>query len=167
MTWSRAWLGRPVTSKIMFGGRAVLPGYQVDHPVNTLVYAESGEINYRVEAAIFRGDISPQGMLSSFPAKSNFKITSVEVKDDKLELKLESVRGDSARLKLMLGTGWQSKFDMTAVQAQLSRILDFPEAAQPAAAAASAAPGPGAVQCRTRECLSYFPECASHSRTNF
>src|SRR5208337_2868647 len=49
--------GKTVVSKIVFGGRAVPPGYQGDYPVNTLVYPETGAVTYRVEWGVMRADV--------------------------------------------------------------------------------------------------------------
>src|SRR5271156_4553363 len=116
-------LGKTFVSKIVFGGRAIPPGYQADYSVNTLVYPESGEVRFRIEWGMMRADIRPQQMQRKFDAGTSFKVSSVEVKDDRLELKLESGSGDSARLKLMLGADWQSRVDAAAVLAQLANIF--------------------------------------------
>jgi hypothetical protein len=47
----------------------------------------------------------------------------VDVRDSWLELSLKSAGGDCARLRLMLGDGWQSKLDSSSVRAQLASVL--------------------------------------------
>src|SRR5271170_7899563 len=132
-------LGKTFVSKIVFGGRAVPAGYQLDHGVNTLVYPESGEVRYRIESGVFREDVEASRMQRRFNAGTAFKVSGVEVKDDRLELKLESGSGDSARLKLMLGAGWQSRVDAAAVLAQLANIFVIDQQQVPSQAPATAA----------------------------
>lgn len=126
----RLFSGKPVLSKIVFGGRATPRGYQADYPVNTLVYADTGQITFRVELGFMRTEVSAREMLRYFDKGTNFRISAIDLKDDRVEFKLESGSGDSARLKLMLGTGWQSKLDAAAVQTQMARVfaLDSPAA---------------------------------------
>jgi hypothetical protein len=140
-----ALMGKTLVSRIMFGGRAIPRGDQADYGVNTLVYPTSGEISYRVEWGIIRSEVSPGEMLRRFEPGTSFQIVEIELKDDRLELKLQSGRGDSARLKLMLGAGWQSKFDLTSIQAQLARVFVFEQQSVPPEGSTAAASPKGAV----------------------
>lgn len=123
--------GKTVVSKIVFGGRAVPPGYQGDYPVNTLVYPETGTVTYRVEWGVMRADVAEQQMVRRFDSGTSFRVSGIDLKDDRLELKLESGSGGSARLKLMLGAGWQSRLDSALVQAQLARVFVLDQRPEP------------------------------------
>jgi len=127
----RTLVGQSVVSKIMFGGTAIPSRTSTYYPVNTLVFPDSNQVGYRVEWGMIREEVSPYRMQRRFDPGTSFRITTVEVKDDRLELKLQSGSGDSARLKLMLGAGWQSKFDLPSVQSQLSSIFVFDKPPQP------------------------------------
>jgi hypothetical protein len=126
-----ALVGQSVISRITFGGKAIPPGARADYPVNTVVYPDSGQVAFRVEWGLMRVDVSPAQMQRRFDRGTSFRVTGIEIKDDRLELKLQSGSGDSARLKLMLGAGWQSKFDLQSVQSQLSRIFVLDQVHQP------------------------------------
>jgi len=122
---------KTMVSKIIFGGKGTPREYQMDYPVNTLVYPDSGGVTYRVEWGVMRTEIGTQEMLRSFDRGTSFHVSGIDLKDDRLELKLKSGSGDSAKLKLMLGAGWQSKFDSSSVQAQLARVFVFDQQPQP------------------------------------
>src|SRR5271167_4968309 len=126
-----ALVGQSVVSRILFGGKAVPSGATVGYPVNTVVFPDSSQVSYRVEWGLIREDVSPNRMARHFDPGTSFRVASVEIKDDRLELKLLSGNGDSAKLKLMLGASWQSKFDSQSVLSQLSNIFVFDEAQQP------------------------------------
>ena len=126
-----ALVGQSVVSRILFGGKAVPSGATVGYPVNTVVFPDSSQVSYRVEWGLIREDVSPNRMARRFDPGTSFRVASVEIKDDRLELKLLSGNGDSAKLKLMLGASWQSKFDSQSVLSQLSNIFVFDEAQQP------------------------------------
>jgi TPR repeat protein len=128
--------GKTVISRIVFGGRAVPQGYQFDYPVNTLVFPDTESVTYRVEWGVMRAEIGESQMLRRFESGTSFRVTGVDAKDDRLELKLEG-SGGSARLKLMLGAGWQSKLDSASVQAQLGRVFVFEQWPAPVSAAAA------------------------------
>jgi hypothetical protein len=130
----RTIVDKDVVSKIMFGGKATPRGYSAPYPVNTLVNPETGQVTFRVEWGLMRAEVSPPEMLRRFDRGTSFHVANAEFKDDRLELKLDNPSGDSARLKLMLGPGWQKKLDLAAVQAALARIFVFgqqPQQAQP------------------------------------
>jgi hypothetical protein len=140
--------GKTVVSKIVFGGKATPRGYQVAYPVNTLVYPNTNQVIFRVEWGIMRTEVGPGEMGRRFSPGTSFQIANIDLKDDRLELKLDTDSGDSARLKLMLGAGWQSKFDAASVQTQLARIFVLAQQSQPpsqtstaAAASTTALPG--------------------------
>ncbi len=115
-------VGKTVVSKIIFGGKAVPPGYQGDYPVNTLVSPDTGAVTYRVEWGVMRAEVGEREMVRRFESGTSFRVSGIEMKDDRLEIKLDG-GGGSARLKLMLGAGWQSKLDAASVQAQLARVF--------------------------------------------
>ena len=118
----RALQGKTFVSTVVFGGKAVPRGYQTDYPVNTVVSPE-GQVMYRVEWGLMRTDVGLNEMRQRFNRGTPFRIVSIDLKDDRLELKLESGSGGSARLKLMLGAGWQSKVDAAAGVQALSQVL--------------------------------------------
>ena len=124
-------VGQSVVSKIMFGGTAIPPRTSTYYPVNTLVFPDSSQVSYRVEWGLIREEVSPRGMQRRFDPGTSFRVAAVEIKDDRLELKLQSGSGDSARLKLMLGAGWQSKFDLQSIKSQLSQIFVLDEPLPP------------------------------------
>jgi hypothetical protein len=122
----------------MFGGKAIPPRATMDYPVNTVVLHDSSQVSYRVEWGLIREEVSKYQMQRRFDPGTSFRVTGVQVKDDRLELNLQSASSDSAKLKLMLGAGWQSKLDLQAVQSQLSRIFVFDQPQQPKQQVASA-----------------------------
>ena len=126
----KAFVGRTAVSKIVIGNTAVPNGASRDIQVNTLVYPD-GQIKYRVEGGFVHIDVDRRQMLQSFESGTSFQIVKVDLKDDRFELRLESARNEPARLKLMLGPGWQSKIDVASVQAELARVLVFAGGAQP------------------------------------
>jgi hypothetical protein len=92
--------GVDTVSNVMIGETGAPVGYNAPYPVNTLVYPD-GQIIYRVEWAMMRGEVGQ--MQKSFGSGTAFQISSVDFKDDRLELKLTSRNHDSGRLKLMYG----------------------------------------------------------------
>jgi hypothetical protein len=142
----RTLIGQSVVSKIMFGGRAIPSDARTDLPVNTLVFPDSSQVSYRVEwGGVIREEVSPSQMQRRFDPGTSFRIAGIEVKGDRLELKLQSGSGDSARLKLMLGAGWQSKFDLQSIKSQLSQIFVLDEPQQPKQQVAGATTAPTAT----------------------
>lgn len=119
----QALVGKTVVSRILLGGRAVPRGYEADYPVNTEVDSDTGEIGYRVEWAFMRTGVEGGEIVRSFEIGSSFRVSGVSLKDDRIELKLKKVNGDSANLKVLLGKGWQSRLDADTVQIKLGRFL--------------------------------------------
>lgn len=117
-----------LVSKVTLGGRAIATGYQTDWPVITIVHAETGDITYRVESGFVRFDVRQREMRRAFAPGSRFHMSSIDLKDDWLELKLEGGSGNSAKLRLLLGQGWQSHSSINAVMTQLARVFDLPKA---------------------------------------
>jgi hypothetical protein len=115
--------GKDVTSLVVIGDKGAPAGYNAPYPVNTLAYPD-GQIVYRVEWAMMRGEVGR--MEKSFSSGSTFEVSSVDLKDDRLEIKLTARDRDSGRLKLMLGSQWQSKMTDSAVFEALSRFLQLP-----------------------------------------
>jgi hypothetical protein len=119
----RAFVGKPVVSKIVFGSKAKPSGQWMTYPVNTLVYPDGERVIFRVESGTMRTNVGPREMKQQFDKGTSFKVTAVDLKDDRLELQLETDKGDAAKLKLMLGAGWQSKLDAPSVRRQLAGIF--------------------------------------------
>jgi len=121
-----ALMGKTFLSTIVVGGRATPRGYSADYPVNTVVTPE-GQVTFRVEWGLMRADVGTSEMVRRFERGTSFRVASIELKDDRLELKLENSTNDSAKLKLMLNAGWQSQMDSAAVVQKLSTFLVEPE----------------------------------------
>jgi hypothetical protein len=128
--------GATLISTILFGGKAILPGQQADFPVNTLVDPTRRDVSYCVESGRLRTAIAANEMHHYFDRGTFFHLRAIDLKDDSLELKLESNTGDSAQLTLMLGAGWQSKFDNASIQSQLARVFVIDRQPQPTRRAA-------------------------------
>jgi hypothetical protein len=142
--------GTVLVSKVTLGGRAIATGYQTDWPVITIVNTETGEIAYRVESGMVRFDVGPREMRQRYESGSQFHLSSYEMKDDRLELKLESGSGGSAKLKLLLGQNWQSRLTAAQVMTQLARVFDLPKAQNSSPNTASSTEG-NTVQTTRRE----------------
>jgi hypothetical protein len=80
-------------------------------------------------------------MQSSFAPGSEFHVSGVNLKDDRLELKLEGGSEGSAKIRLLLGQGWQSNSNVNAVMTQLARVFDMPKAPVSSSSTASATEG--------------------------
>jgi len=135
---------KTLVSRIMLGGEATPRGLQATYPVNTLISPSSDVVTFRVESLLIRTDVQPSEMSRRFEQGTSFRVTNIDLKDDRLELKLQSGNGGSAKLKLMLGEGWQSKVDLSAIQAQLARVfvLDETQRQAEASTGTSSAPSP-------------------------
>jgi hypothetical protein len=114
--------GKSLVCVVPLGGTGAPRGYTGDYPVNTIVSAE-GQVSYRVEWGLMRSDVGLNEMRETYARGTRFKVVGLDLKDDRLELKLESDKGGSAKLKLMLGAGWQGRMDSTAVLQGLSHAL--------------------------------------------
>ena len=115
--------GTTVISTILVGGRAAPRGYQADYPVDTLVYPGNREVAYRMDLGSTSTTTTAEDMRRYFERGTLFQVIGLDLQDGWLELKLKSAGGDSARLRLMLGDGWQSKFDSSSIQARLACVL--------------------------------------------
>lgn len=115
--------GTTVISTILLGGKAAPQGYRSGYPVETLVYPATNDVAYRMDLGATSTAITPQDMQRYFDRGTVFQVVGFDVRDSWLELKLKSAGGDSARLRLMLGDGWQSKFDSASIRAQLASVL--------------------------------------------
>ena len=142
-----ALVGQVVTSRILIGNRArprdvTRQGLTIDFPVHTLVDADTGEIAYRVEDPLWLewAKVDPSEMLRSFDPGTSFRISSVHLKDNRLEIKLKELGGRSAEVKLMMGKGWQSRYDAAAVEASLARVFAFGQPGQQPTMAQQAQP---------------------------
>jgi hypothetical protein len=118
-----ALVGKPVVSKIVLGCKAKPKGQWATYPVNTLVYPDATRVIFRVEQGAMRATVSDHEIKQQFDQGTAFRITAVDLKDDRLELSLAGGVSDSAKLKLMLGSGWQSKFDVPSVREQIALVL--------------------------------------------
>lgn len=125
--------GKQAVALVAIGSKGIVPGITQPCPVNTLAYPD-GRVEYRVEFGLVRGSVSL--MQKSFRRGSTLKIESVDVKDDRLEVKLTSGDNDSGRLKLMLGAGWQKTMSDEAVAQALGHFLQIPMNATQATASA-------------------------------
>jgi DnaJ domain len=142
-----ALVGQVVTSRILLGNRArprdvARQGLTIDFPVHTLVDAETGEIAYRVEDPLWLewAKVDPSEMLRSFDPGTSFRISSVHLKDNRLEIKLKQLGGKSAEVKLLMGKGWQSRYGAAAVEASLARVFAFGQPSQQPTMAQQAQP---------------------------
>ncbi len=120
----QALVGRTIVSKVMIGGRATPRGTQADCAVNTVITAE-GQVSYRVEWGFLRTDVAPPEMTRRFRGGTSFRVVGIDLKDDRLELKLSASSIDSAKVKLLLGADWQAKLGIEAVESQLARVFTF------------------------------------------
>jgi hypothetical protein len=128
--------GTTVISTVIIGEKAVPPG-KSGCPVDTVVYPDNNEVAYRADLGGTSTAITAREMLHSFDRGTSFEVSSIELQDGWLDLLLKSVRGGNARLRFMLGQGWQSKLDSSSIQAQLARVLildqtPLPEKQRPA-----------------------------------
>jgi hypothetical protein len=153
----QALVGQVVTSKILLGDRArptdlVRQGITWDLPVHTLVEAETGEIRYRVEDRLLleRPDVSPGEMGPSFRAGTSFRISAINFKDDRLEIRLKQISGRTTEVKLMLGKGWQSRYDAASVQAKLGLVFTSDQSGQREVEAEQAPPQAKPVETPTQ-----------------
>lgn len=121
--------GAVMVSKVTLGGRAIATGYETDWPVITIANTETGAVTYRVESGFVRFDVRPREMRRYFAQGSSFHVSSIDLKDEGLELKLESESesGDSAKLRLLLGQGWQSRLSVEQVMSELARVFQLPD----------------------------------------
>lgn len=120
-------VGHVVISKIPLGGVGRVAGNGGVFPVNTLVYPGQSVV-YRVEFGLIRGEV--RYVQQQLGSGTSFRITGIDPKGDHLAIKLRTESGQSAELKLMLGTDWQSKLDLASVQSQIASVfvLDEPQA---------------------------------------
>ena len=116
--------GKDVTSLVVIGAKGTPTGYSAPYPVITLAYPD-GQLVYRVEWAIMRGAVGR--MDKSFAGGSKFEVKSVELKDDRLEIKLVARDRDSGLLRLMLGPQWKTKMTDAAVLGVLGKFLQLPQ----------------------------------------
>ncbi len=168
-----ALVGQLVTSKILLGDRArpsdvTREGLTLDFPVHTLVDAETGEIAYRVEEPLLleRAEVHEEEMLRSFEAGTSFRISAIHVKDSRIEIKLKQLSGGSAEVKLMMGKGWQSKYDATSVQARLARVFSFEQSGQQQMEAGQPPPQAEPVETATQAFTPAAPAAAVEAPAN-
>jgi hypothetical protein len=114
--------GTTVISTVIIGEKATPPG-KSGCPVDTVVYPGNNEVAYRIDLGGTSTAITAREMLYSFDRGTSFEVSSIELQDGWLDLNLKSVSGGNARLRFMLGHGWQSRLDSASIQAQLARVL--------------------------------------------
>ncbi len=115
--------GTTVIATIILGGKAAPQGSRSGFPVETLVDPATNNVAYQMDLGATSPVITAQDMQRYFERGTAFQVVGLELRDSWIELKLKSAGGDSARLRLMLGDGWQSKFDCSSVRAQLASVL--------------------------------------------
>jgi hypothetical protein len=128
-------VGKEVGSLIMIGHEGAPVGYSAPYPVNTLVYPD-GQIIYKVEIGIMRAEVGR--MQTSFVAGTMFRISAVDIKNDRLELKLAAREGGNGRLKVMLGPAWQTELSNAGVANILAKYIVLPESIKQVSAEAAA-----------------------------
>ncbi len=127
-----ALVGQLVTSKILLGAKARPKGVPYDVTVHTLVNAETGEIAYRAEDLLVSAEVRQGEMQHYFANGTTFRITGIHIKGNRIEIKLEELRGGPTEVKLLMGKGWQPQYDVASVQSQLARVFNFePSGQQP------------------------------------
>jgi hypothetical protein len=119
---SRGLVGSSVVSKIVLGRMGVPAGLSADYPVVTLVDPITGQNSYRVEWAYVRARAAL--ITKKFDVGTRLRVDKVEVKNDRLELRLEGYDG-GAKVKVMLPAGWADKTDLASVKQYLSTFLEF------------------------------------------
>ena len=120
---SQSLSGKTVISTIIFGEREVPTGHSSDCPVDTIVYPAGSEVAYRMDFGGTSSAITIREMHRYFDRGTSFQVSSFDLQDGWLDLKLKSAGGDYAQLRLMLGDGWQSRFDASSNRAQLAYVL--------------------------------------------
>lgn len=124
-------VGKSVVSRVPLGRIATLQqGGGIDHPVTTVVHPDSGEIRYRADGIFGSVDVDKGDYRLTYFDRSEFRIDKVDFKSDRLELRLQAVGSDSAKLKLMLGKDWQKTLDASAVFVLLGRTLSLDDAGE-------------------------------------
>jgi hypothetical protein len=114
--------GDEVAATIDLGGTSFPPtdSNPYPYPVNTLVYPD-GQVIFRIESWILRQEVTQ--MQTGFSSGTKFRIATVALKSDLLELKLIARNKETARLKLVLGPAWQTRMSNQAVLAVLHKFL--------------------------------------------
>jgi hypothetical protein len=116
-------IGKTLVSKVVLGCKAIPQGFQADYPTHTLVSSD-GSIKYRVEFGLMRQDVGEQQITRRLESGTSLRVIGVDMKDDRLEVKFESLNGgDSAKVKLLFGNGWQSSMDANAVEQFIEKVL--------------------------------------------
>ena len=119
----RAVVGKTVVSKLMFGGKARPRGRIATYRIDTLFYPDTNKVTYRAQGTLRPTDVEPAEMKQRFDEGTSFRVAKIELKDDRLELKLETETDGYARLDLMLGPAWQLNLDVASVQKQLALVF--------------------------------------------
>ncbi len=112
----QALIGKEIISKVMFGCKATPRGYSAEYPVHTLVFS-NGSVTYHVEFGLLRQEVSESEVRRGIESGTNLRVSGLDFKDDRLEIKVERLgnSNDSAKVKLMLGKNWQSTMNANAV----------------------------------------------------
>jgi hypothetical protein len=115
--------GTTVISTVKFAEKAAPPGDRSGCLVSTIIYPTNNEVAYRMDSGSTCTAIAAQAMQHSIDRGTSFEVSSVDLQDGWLDLNLKSATGEYARLRVMLGDGWQSKLDSSSIRAQLARVL--------------------------------------------
>jgi hypothetical protein len=126
-------VGQVVTTRILLGDTARWSeeGQSAVLPVHTVVEAATGGTSYEIEWKFLGPEIVRTGdMQHYFATGASFRITGIHLKANRIEINLKELSGRSTEVKLMLGEGWQSKYDAASVQTRLARVFAFEEPGQ-------------------------------------
>ena len=86
--------GTQTKALITIGDQGLAQGMRAPYSVNTIAYPD-GQVIYRIEWGIIRGEVAQ--MVKRFDTGTPLEITEVDLKDDRLEVKLHGRNGDSGR----------------------------------------------------------------------
>jgi len=119
--------GKEFQTKIVFGSlfsERLSTGETVTRAVDTEL-SPSGEVRYYARALLVRGfHIKPESISLTLPAGSRVLVKKVEFMGDRIELQFSGTRGNEyAKLKLMLGKGYEQRLDFNGVVRVIARAL--------------------------------------------
>lgn len=114
--------GKLLISKVALGGMSYSQYSTYPWEVDTEFYPATGEVKHRVEMG--HGYVDEAKVMQPYRAGTLFRVTKVDTKDDRVEFTLSpGEERKSAKLKLMLGTGWQTQLRSDEVLRHLSIVL--------------------------------------------
>lgn len=115
--------GKDIVSKVAFGQSGWPSGGTQSLPVNTFIHPD-GTMDYRAELAIL--SFSVTRLERSFGSGTRFKVDAVDIKSDRLELKL-AADNTSTRVKFLFGTGWLTRTTNDEIRAMLGGYFALPD----------------------------------------